>query len=472
MKVFLSLGWMVWVVSACSSGALQSKRGSKAPASGVSNDSQSLAQQVDTTSGCKITIQGCPSGTLGSAAVTSTTEYFDTYEGANTNKQRCLQRVLDQKIWCQSNNVSAQFLQSGKTIGKLQDTRKVRVLASGTHEATNVTDEILLGQGEDKTILVPSASVNVANIKNSYVSGLTYRGMGSLTSTSHYSGGVVLNQNAMLQYVTVEKSKNIGIQILGNDVTLKYVTSQDNLNGISAGTWFNADQPIGWYTERLTLENCVIRRNNRGITNPSWWNSPNDKYKYAGSDGKWYVDPIWFGGGGKFSFTKTVRIKNLQSYENRGPGLWFDTHNEDVEVRDSYAWSNTGHQDNPNQPNDAATAGGIGFVSEINFGPVLFINNRVSGNSQAGISVWESGNVTLKNNEFIGNPMEFRKMDRGSANGAPAFSLYNVTITGNKLQSGSSIIGYDHLNGAGLLTLSRANQSTFLSTFGIISYSP
>src|SRR5207248_24882 len=71
----------------------------------------------------------------------------------------------------------------------------------------------------------------------------------------------------------------------------------------------NGEAGLGGSGQNLLFQDCIVRRNN--------WKG---------------FDPGNEGGGCKFVNSDGVRVVNVESYENTGPGWWFDWSNRNFEV--------------------------------------------------------------------------------------------------------------------------------------------
>ena len=90
-------------------------------------------------------------------------------------------------------------------------------------------------------------------------------------------------------------------------------------------------------------------------------------------------------GGMKFSSSRTIRIENNQMSNNAGTGLWFDVSAYDMTVVNNTLDGNTKY----------------GIEVEVS-DTAIVANNRATG-GEAGITVFDSGNVTISNNEVGGS---------------------------------------------------------------------
>jgi parallel beta-helix repeat protein len=110
----------------------------------------------------------------------------------------------------------------------------------------------------------------------------------------------------------------------------------------------------------------------------------------------------------------------VESYENNGPGFWFDTQNSNFTVRNSY------FHDNRNVA--GSTFAGRGLNLEANWAPGLVERNVFSKNANAGLAIINSAGVVVRENLFVDNTrcVELTNTDRGSA-----FRLVDISIVDN-----------------------------------------
>ena len=122
----------------------------------------------------------------------------------------------------------------------------------------------------------------------------------------------------------------------------------------------------------------------------------------------------------KFLQTDGLLIEDNLSEDNVGPGFWLDSKNTNYTVRRNIVQNNRGK---------TATWQGPGIWTEINPGPGVIEDNRIYGNSGAGIGVLESPRVRVQKNTITGGYacIEFRNLDRGSAD----LRIYDETILHN-----------------------------------------
>jgi hypothetical protein len=85
-----------------------------------------------------------------------------------------------------------------------------------------------------------------------------------------------------------------------------------------------------------------------------------------------------------------VVVDNIESYENNGPGWWFDTENFNYSIRNSYFHHNV-------------TSSGRGVLLEKNRAPGLVENNVFAHNANSGMGIFNSEGVTVTGNLFVGD---------------------------------------------------------------------
>jgi len=92
-------------------------------------------------------------------------------------------------------------------------------------------------------------------------------------------------------------------------------------------------------------------------------------------------------GGGKFTESENVTVRNHLAAYNRGPGLWFDIFNKNITVENSRFHDNKY----------------AGIFIEIELGPTEIRGNTCWANQGGGIVIGESSNVVIENNILADN---------------------------------------------------------------------
>lgn len=193
--------------------------------------------------------------------------------------------------------------------------------------------------------------------------------------------------NWWVQDVVVQNNGGVGIEVAGSDSTFTNVTSNNN-------------GQLGWGINgnRVTLKNCGAMGNNTKNFNAA------DE-----------------AGGAKIYMTNGVTIDGGVWAKNEGPAIWFDWQNRNYAVRNTEVYGNW-------NPSQAWT--GVGITVEISDGPGVFENNYIHDNSGAGVGVWESQNVTVRNNRMVNDTFDIR-----SASWRPP-GVLNLLVTGNTVVNG------------------------------------
>jgi hypothetical protein len=144
----------------------------------------------------------------------------------------------------------------------------------------------------------------------------------------------------------------------------------------------------------------------------------------------------------KFLTTRGAVLDNVESFENNGPGFWFDTQNSNFTVRNSYFHHNR---------DIAGTRGnGRGLNIEANWAPALIERNVFASNQGLGMGVTASQGLTIRNNLFINNP---RCMELTSDLPRIAtFPLKNIGIYSNQCGNWTNFSGVQTLGGASAFT--------------------
>lgn len=153
-------------------------------------------------------------------------------------------------------------------------------------------------------------------------------------------------------------------------------------------------------------------------------------------------DPSWEAGGGKFTNTVGLVVRQNKAHDNKGPGLWTDIDN-----------SNTLYDSNVVQNN-----AGEGIKHEISFAAIIE-NNTVSGNGNTANFLWgaqilvqNSSDVEVMNNRvtvgsFTGNGIGIINQNRGADPAGRSYNAQNNYFHDNDVtylgQDGSSGIAVD-----------------------------
>jgi parallel beta-helix repeat protein len=121
-------------------------------------------------------------------------------------------------------------------------------------------------------------------------------------------------------------------------------------------------------------------------------------------------------GGGKWTRADGLLIERYNAYDNNGPGIWLDIENINVTIRDSALH----HNYSLYRKDGSAKIDGIGMFLEISGvvgddhgrvldqGPILAENNLIYDNERQGVLVYATQNVTLRNNVFANNDVDFK----------------------------------------------------------------
>ena len=121
--------------------------------------------------------------------------------------------------------------------------------------------------------------------------------------------------------------------------------------------------------------------------------------------------------------SKGTVVDNMESYENNGPGLWFDADNFNYAVRNSY------FHDNHSNP---GISPGRGLHLELNWGSALVENNVIVNNAAEGVAVSNSSGVEVRNNLLVGNRECMRLSDWvGRSGSVNQYALHDVSIHHN-----------------------------------------
>jgi hypothetical protein len=190
----------------------------------------------------------------------------------------------------------------------------------------------------------------------------------------------------VLKNMVVQNTDGIGVQVYGSNVYLYNVTAQ-----------YNGRQGIGGSDcSYVTVLNCTTRGNNtRGN------------------------DPDWDGGAGKWFHTDHVTIDGMPSYDNVGPGIWFDYLNSNTVIRNSVSYNNRGL---------AHAWSGSGIRVELNLSPMTIQNNMFYGNTGPQVDIQSSKYITVTGNTIVGTHVALKDWPRGSA-----YALSDIQVTDNRI---------------------------------------
>jgi parallel beta-helix repeat protein len=214
------------------------------------------------------------------------------------------------------------------------------------------------------------------------IDGINVSGAANPLSTD--PAAVTTSSGWRLSNMVVQDAEGVGVQVYGTDVYLYNVTAQ-----------FNGRQGIGGSDcSYVTVKDCTTRGNNtRGN------------------------DPDWDGGAGKWFHTDHVTLDGVVSYDNVGPGIWFDYLNANAVIKNCRSYNNRGL---------THAYSGSGIRVELNDAPMLIANNTFSGNTGPQVDIQSSKYVTVTGNTIQGSHLALKDWPRGSQ-----FALSDVTVTDN-----------------------------------------
>jgi Right handed beta helix region len=190
--------------------------------------------------------------------------------------------------------------------------------------------------------------------------------------------------NWIVENTTVELAAGTGINVTGSYTNL--------LNDIAQS---NGRAGMGGADSSYILEqNCTTRYNNT-----------------AGDD------PDVDAGAGKWVRSDHITLDGVISYNNAGPGLWFDYNDTNITVENCQSYNNTGV---------AHSWSGNGIRIEVSDGPFLIQNNQFWGNTGSQVDIEECENVTVTGNTLTGTNIGMKDWDRGAQ-----YAIKNISITHN-----------------------------------------
>ena len=239
--------------------------------------------------------------------------------------------------------------------------------------------------------------------KHVAVRGINFTGARNDLAT----GAVRVGTGWSLTDVTVGHNDGAGVIVYGRGATLLRVTAEHNGQQGIAGSG----------AEDVVVKDSVIRFNNAGMQNPVW----KDGEHAVRIDGRWFVDPLWEAGAGKWMNCRGVTLDGLTVHDNGGPGIWLDYNNSDVAVRNS-----TVHDSRPVLHDYDAP----GINIELTTGGVLVENNTLHDNPGGNVVVESSRNVTVRGNHFGGGYVALNDWFRGEA-----YTVRGVQFTGNMFEA-------------------------------------
>jgi hypothetical protein len=218
-------------------------------------------------------------------------------------------------------------------------------------------------------------------------------GSGSTANCDVGAFGARLSLGWRLEDMLFEQGQS-GAWIGGNDVVIERSTFQDLARYALAGA-----------ANRAVIRNNVIRRINTAGT----------------------MDPAC-GAVTKFVFSDGYLVEGNQSYDNVGPGLWFDWDNKNYVIRHNTLRNNRGR---------TAAWQGAGLWLEGNpasNGQVY--GNTFADNTGAGLGILETVGVAVYQNTFVGNRqgVELRNIPRGAER-----VLRNIAVHDNTFNSWTAV---------------------------------
>ncbi|HMB95552.1 MAG TPA: right-handed parallel beta-helix repeat-containing protein, partial [Tepidisphaeraceae bacterium] len=210
-------------------------------------------------------------------------------------------------------------------------------------------------------------------------------------------GAVSTGPDWVMEDRVVQDNESVGVSCAGPRSILRRVKSLRNgYMGFGCGT------PDGRPFPGPQLFDCESAFNNTGSDNPSWKLNESAMFR----NGKWYINPSWEAGGGKFCCADGLLIERMKSHDNGGVGIWLDVYDLKATIKDCESYNNFGVD---------ANWEGCGFAVEICAGPTVYENCYAHDNTGSSFAIWESRNVTIRNCIASGSGIEFRDIggDRG-----------------------------------------------------------
>ncbi|HEY1628991.1 MAG TPA: hypothetical protein VGF52_03975, partial [Tepidisphaeraceae bacterium] len=185
--------------------------------------------------------------------------------------------------------------------------------ATGLATFTDLQSKINVANDGDRLVLPPgkyTGGVNFNDKKNItveaqtagtvFLEGAQVQGGGKITlrglviqkvHTPLQVAAVITGPDWVMEDCTVQDNESVGVSCSGARSVLRRVRSLRNgYMGFGCGT------PDGSPFPGPKLYDCESAYNNTGSDNPSWKTSDSAMYR----NGKWYINPAWEAGGGKF----------------------------------------------------------------------------------------------------------------------------------------------------------------------------
>ena len=244
------------------------------------------------------------------------------------------------------------------------------------------------------------------------VRGLVFRRYSDPLSTENAIAAVRASKGWVVEDDLFDEAGRTGLEIRDSDVLVRRSTFQHNyMNAIIA--WGPTDGATST-SDPLYTPITGLR-----ITDVIIWDNNTTSSPLVGDVAE-YVVKLWG--------TKGTVVDNVESYENFGPGFWFDTNNSDFTIRNSYF-----HNNRPVPGSDDENGKGV-FI-EVNWAPGLIENNVFLGNNGAGLNLENSQGIEVRNNLFAGNAfcMTVVNGDRGTdPSGQPLYPLKDLFIHDNQ----------------------------------------
>jgi hypothetical protein len=240
--------------------------------------------------------------------------------------------------------------------------------------------------------------------------GLIFRAYANPNSTEYASAAVRTGLGWRIEDCLFDRAGQNGLVIVDDSVTVTKSTLQYSyIHALVAfGRGYGATSPtdsrfVGISGLRLT--DVVLRGN---------YTSP------ATLDGRSSSSVI------KIMGSKGTVIDNMESYQNNGPGVWFDADNFDYAIRNSY------FHDNYSNP---GVSPGRGVHLELSWGPGLVENNVMANNAAEGLAVSNTWGVDVRNNLLVGNRECVRLSDWvGRSGSVGQYALHHVSIHNNQFK--------------------------------------
>lgn len=237
--------------------------------------------------------------------------------------------------------------------------------------------------------------------------GLVFFRYGALTNDKEQGGGVRVSKGWTIEDCLFDEPGHVGLSIRSDSVTVTRSTFRNAyLHAFVA--WGPANGAAG-PSDSINVGISALRLTDLLIYG-NRTSAESQRASHASSVNK-------------VMGTRGAIVDNVESYGNRGPGLWLDTRNFGYVIRNSYFHDNISNPD---------MSPGRGLHLELNWGPGLVERNVFANNHAEGLAINNSSGAEVRFNLFVGNGECIRISDfvhRGKA-----YATKNISIHHNQFK--------------------------------------